>query len=204
MVMPETLPARSIGAPPRVLVADPERDSRDSASAALEARKLEVWTVAGMTEAWKLATPGVTPEDLESDSVHAAGLVIRDLPLLESSWRANDSLRSFCRGRDRRDRGHRHAQAHPDPAREGRAGRLHRDRRKRRRRVAVRAAGEFPGLKGMDLAKVVSVRAPYQWKRAASAEGGRRCGRASACTSSPTTSASSATSCACSPTTAAT
>ncbi len=29
--------------------------------------------------------------------------------------------------------------------------------------VALRAARAFPGLKGMDLAKVVSVRAPYQW-----------------------------------------
>src|SRR5580765_1098191 len=38
---------------------------------------------------------GVTPEDLESDSIHAAGLVIRDLPLLHSSWRASHSLEQF-------------------------------------------------------------------------------------------------------------
>src|SRR5208282_6124239 len=35
---------------------------------------------------------GTTPEDLEAGSIHAAGLVIRDLPLLYSSWRATDSL----------------------------------------------------------------------------------------------------------------
>ena len=72
--------------------------------------------------------------------------------------------------------------------------------------AAVRAARKFPGLKGMDLAKVVTT-------RRLSVERGQHLGdprtgqhaaaRRSACTSSPTTSASSATSCACSPTTAA-
>ena len=38
---------------------------------------------------------GVTPEDLESDSIHAAGLVIRDLPSRHSSWRASHSLSQF-------------------------------------------------------------------------------------------------------------
>ena len=38
---------------------------------------------------------GTTPEDLESGAVYAAGLVIRDLPLLHSSWRATESLTQF-------------------------------------------------------------------------------------------------------------
>ncbi len=38
---------------------------------------------------------GTTPEDLESGAVYAAGLVIRDLPLLHSNWRATESLASF-------------------------------------------------------------------------------------------------------------
>ena len=38
---------------------------------------------------------GTTPEDLESGAVYAAGLVIRDLPLLHSNWRATESLGSF-------------------------------------------------------------------------------------------------------------
>jgi len=38
---------------------------------------------------------GTTPEDLESGAVYAAGLVIRDLPLLHSNWRATESLNSF-------------------------------------------------------------------------------------------------------------
>ena len=39
-----------------------------------------------------IGNTGVTPEDEESAQVHAAGLVIRDLPLLMSNWRATDSL----------------------------------------------------------------------------------------------------------------
>ena len=66
----------------------------------------------------------------------------------------------------------------------------------------MRAARKFPGFKGMDLAKVVSTKQPYQWN-----EGSDLAERqsvyakrvASACTWSRTTSASSATSCACSP-----
>src|ERR1700692_3023855 len=38
---------------------------------------------------------GTTPEDLESGAVYAAGLVIRDLPLLHSNWRSTESLNSF-------------------------------------------------------------------------------------------------------------
>ncbi|MGA1463561.1 MAG: carbamoyl-phosphate synthase domain-containing protein, partial [Steroidobacteraceae bacterium] len=42
-----------------------------------------------------IGNTGATPEDLESARVHAAGLVIRDLPPLHSSWRANGSLEQF-------------------------------------------------------------------------------------------------------------
>ncbi len=101
MVMPETLPARSIGAPPRVLVADPERDSRDSASAALEARKLEVWTVAGMTEAWKLVEQRGLPHaaviELGNPAFDGAGFCervrqIADLPIVAMSFVHDTSL----------------------------------------------------------------------------------------------------------------
>jgi carbamoyl-phosphate synthase small subunit len=42
-----------------------------------------------------IGNTGTTPEDLESAAVYAAGLVIRDLPLLHSNWRATESLASF-------------------------------------------------------------------------------------------------------------
>jgi carbamoyl-phosphate synthase small subunit len=107
---------------------------------------------------------GVTPEDLESDSVHAAGLVIRDLPLLHSSWRASHSLAEFL------VEGETVAIAGIDTRKltrilreRGAQGGCIATADKADADVALRAARAFPGLKGMDLAKVVSARAPYQW-----------------------------------------
>ena len=107
---------------------------------------------------------GVTPEDLESDSVHAAGLVIRDLPLMHSSWRASHSLGQFL------VEGETVAIAGIDTRKltrilreRGAQGGCIATADKADADVALRAARAFPGLKGMDLAKVVSVRTPYQW-----------------------------------------
>jgi carbamoyl-phosphate synthase small subunit len=65
--------------------------------------------------------------------------------------------------------------------------------------AAVHAARRFPGLAGMDLAKVVSTRERYQWNDGSIWRTDSRptLRRSSACTWSPTTSASSATSCGC-------
>ena len=107
---------------------------------------------------------GVTPEDLESDSVHAAGLVIRDLPRRYSSWRASHSLSSFLM------EGETVAIAGIDTRKltrilreRGAQGGCIATADKADADVALRAARAFPGLKGMDLAKVVSVRSSYQW-----------------------------------------
>jgi len=107
---------------------------------------------------------GVTPEDLESDAVHAAGLVIRDLPLAHSSWRASHSLSQFLvesetvaiAGIDTRMLTRILRERGAQGGCIATADRAEAD-------VALRAARAFPGLKGMDLAKVVSVPAPYQW-----------------------------------------
>src|SRR3981081_4090218 len=42
-----------------------------------------------------IGNTGTTPEDLESGAGYPPGLVIRDLPLLHSNWRATESLNSF-------------------------------------------------------------------------------------------------------------
>ena len=107
---------------------------------------------------------GTTPEDMESSGVYAAGLVIRDLPLLHSSWRASESLGSFL------IRGKIVAIAELDTRR---LTRLLREKGalagcimtgdKADPAAAVRAAKKFPGLKGMDLAKVVTTKRQYQW-----------------------------------------
>ena len=122
-----------------------------------------------------IGNTGVTPEDLESDSVHAAGLVIRDLPLLHSSWRASHSLSQFLvegetvaiAGIDTRKLTRILRERGAQGGCIATADRADAD-------VALRAARAFPGLKGMDLAKVVSVRVPYQWNEGSIArEGGR-------------------------------
>ncbi len=107
---------------------------------------------------------GVTPEDMESDSVHAAGLVIRDLPLQHSSWRASHSLAEFLiesetvaiAGIDTRKLTRILRERGAQGGCIATADKADAD-------VALRAARAFPGLKGMDLAKVVSAQAPYQW-----------------------------------------
>jgi carbamoyl-phosphate synthase small subunit len=111
-----------------------------------------------------IGNTGVTPEDMESAQIYAAGLVVRELSLLPSSWRASGSLDEFLQ------RGRIVAIAGIDTRR---LTRLVREKgaqagcimtgEKLDENAAVRAARAFPGLKGMDLAKVVSTRAPYQW-----------------------------------------
>jgi carbamoyl-phosphate synthase small subunit len=111
-----------------------------------------------------IGNTGTTPEDMESGQIYAAGLVIRDLSIITSSWRAEGSLAEFLQ------RGRIVAIAGIDTRR---LTRLLRERGaqagcimtgdKIDESAAVRAATRFPGLKGMDLAKVVTTRESYQW-----------------------------------------
>ena len=111
-----------------------------------------------------IGNTGATPEDLESAQVYAAGLVIRDLPPLSSNWRANESLREFL------ERGKVVAIAGIDTRK---LTRIVREKGAQAgcimtgdqvdQSAAVKAARKFPGLKGMDLAKVVSAKRSYQW-----------------------------------------
>jgi len=119
-----------------------------------------------------IGNTGANREDNESGQVFAAGLVIRDLPLVASSWRAEQPLPEFLRERNvvaiadidtrrltriLREKGAQNGAVM--------AGAL--DERR-----ALDAARGFPGLAGMDLAKVVSTREPYEW-----VEGGWSLGR---------------------------
>src|SRR5580692_3310178 len=111
-----------------------------------------------------IGNTGVTPEDMESSQIYAAGLVVRDLSLVPSSWRASGSLNEFLQ------RGRIVAIAGIDTRR---LTRLLREKgaqsgcimtgERLDESAAVRAARAFPGLKGMDLAKVVTTRQCYQW-----------------------------------------
>ncbi len=111
-----------------------------------------------------IGNTGTTPEDLESAQLYCAGLVIRDLPLLYSSWRANESLPEFL------ERGRVVAIAGIDTRK---LTRLLREKGAQAgcimtgeqvdEAAAVKLAKKFPGLKGMDLAKVVSAKRAFQW-----------------------------------------
>ena len=113
---------------------------------------------------------GVNAEDIEADKIHAAGLVIKDLPLLASNFRSTHTLSQYL-------------------VKEGTVAIANIDTRKLTRQLrslgaqngcivalaagekvtqaavdkAVAAAQGAPSMAGLDLAKVVSVREPYDW-----------------------------------------
>jgi carbamoyl-phosphate synthase small subunit len=111
-----------------------------------------------------IGNTGVNAEDEESHKVFAAGLVVRDVPALMSSWRAEQSLGDYLAGRGvvaiadidtrkltrlLREKG----------AQSGcvMSGQVSVDQ-------ALAAARAFPGLAGMDLAKEVTTREPFEWR----------------------------------------
>jgi len=107
---------------------------------------------------------GVNSEDEESDQVWASGLVIRDVPLMHSSFRSEQSLADYLKARNIVSIGDIDTRRLTRILREKGAlngcimagENIDVDR-------ALALAKGFAGLKGMDLAKVVSVKAPYQW-----------------------------------------
>ncbi|WP_421535255.1 glutamine-hydrolyzing carbamoyl-phosphate synthase small subunit [Pseudomonas marginalis] len=112
-----------------------------------------------------IGNTGTTPEDVESDRVWSAGLVIRDLPLVASNWRNTMSLSDYLKANNVV------AIAGIDTRR---LTRILREKGSQNGCVmvgdniseaaAIAAAQGFPGLKGMDLAKVVSTKEQYEWR----------------------------------------
>jgi carbamoyl-phosphate synthase small subunit len=105
---------------------------------------------------------GVNAEDVEASKVHAAGLIIRDLPVLASNFRSEKSLSQYLK-----DEGIV-AIANLDTRK---LTRILRDKGAQNgcilvgddEQQALQLARSFPGLAGMDLAKVVSTKAKYEW-----------------------------------------
>ena len=112
-----------------------------------------------------IGNTGTNPDDHESSLVHAAGLVIRDLPLLHSSWRATESLPEFLRRRNTVAVAEIYTRKLTRILREkgAQAGCIASGDAALRPDLAIEAARRFPGLKGMDLARVVSTDRAYQW-----------------------------------------
>ncbi|WP_105900912.1 glutamine-hydrolyzing carbamoyl-phosphate synthase small subunit [Vibrio gangliei] len=113
-----------------------------------------------------IGNTGTNSEDEESSSIHAQGLVIRDLPLIASNFRSEQTLSEYLKSQNivgiadidtrkltriLREKGAQNgcivAGSNLDEV------------------LALTKAKEFPGLKGMDLAKVVSTKESYAWKQ---------------------------------------
>lgn len=117
-----------------------------------------------------IGNTGVNREDCEAGRIYAAGLVIRDLPLLASNFRSTQNLSDYLRTENivgiadidtrKLTRILREKGAQAGCLLAGAPGGTQGDADVAR---AIKAAGAFPGLAGMDLAKVVSVEKPYEW-----------------------------------------
>jgi carbamoyl-phosphate synthase small subunit len=115
---------------------------------------------------------GVNEEDVEAGKVHAAGLIIRDLPLIASNFRTSQSLSQYLRSQ------HTVAIANIDTRK---LTRILRTKGAQNGCIVGLAAGEevtpvlteqavaaarnAPDMAGLDLAKVVSAREPYAWSQ---------------------------------------
>ncbi len=112
-----------------------------------------------------IGSTGTTPEDAESNRVWAAGLVIRDLPLIASNWRSKQPLDEYLK-------------EHGTVAIAGidtrRLTRILREKGTQNGCIltgadateekALELARSFPGMVGVDLAKVVSATERYEWR----------------------------------------
>ena len=113
-----------------------------------------------------IGNTGVNEEDEEATAIHASGLIIRDLPLLASNFRSEDSLQNYLERRGVV------AIADIDTRK---LTRLLRDRGAQSGAImagdevsesaALEAARAFGGLTGADLARVVTTATNYEWTR---------------------------------------
>jgi len=107
---------------------------------------------------------GANPEDCESRKAYAAGLIIRELPLVASNWRQKEDLPTYLRRNDLV------AIADIDTRR---LTRLLREKGAQNgciiaggridEKAALEAARAAPSMAGQDLAKVVTADKPYHW-----------------------------------------
>ena len=113
-----------------------------------------------------IGNTGVNAEDVESTAVHAAGLIVRDVPRRASNWRSNESLPDYLK---------RHGTVAIAGIDTRRLTRILRHKgalagcimasEQVDAEAALAKARAFPGLNGMDLAKMVSTAKPYVWKQ---------------------------------------
>lgn len=114
-----------------------------------------------------IGNTGTTDEDQESRQTYATGLIIRDLPLLASNWRSEKSLPDYLK--DNNISGiaeidtRRLTRILRDTGAQNGCILVEDDEGNLDEQKAIDAAKAFPGLKGMDLAKEVTISEPYEW-----------------------------------------
>ncbi len=116
-----------------------------------------------------IGNTGTNSEDVESEHVHACGLIIRDLPLMASNFRSEQSLSDYLKTNNvvgiadidtrKLTRILREKGAQAGCIFVGKPTQENIDN-------ALEQAKNFPGLKGMDLAKEVTTEKAYQWRNA--------------------------------------
>ncbi|OBX09912.1 glutamine-hydrolyzing carbamoyl-phosphate synthase small subunit [Gallibacterium genomosp. 3] len=111
-----------------------------------------------------IGNTGTNSEDVESNAIYAAGLIIRDLPLLHSNFRSEQSLQEYLSQNNvvaiaDMDTRHLTRLLRDKGAMAGciMAGQI--DEKK-----ALELAQNFGSMAGKDLAKEVTCAAPYEWK----------------------------------------
>ncbi len=110
-----------------------------------------------------IGNTGTNSEDMESNKIHASGLIIRDSTMLTSSWRSERTFADFLK------QGNTVAIADIDTRK---LTRIIREKGAQSgcimtgdqaAETAVKHARKFPGIAGMDLAKFVTTKDSYQW-----------------------------------------
>ena len=119
-----------------------------------------------------IGNTGVNPEDVEANRIHAAGLIIKNLPLLASNFRSTETLSQYL------VREHTVAIADIDTRALTRRLRTYGAQNgcilalapgeaitDLHRAQAIAAARAAPDMTGLDLARVVSSTEPYTWSQ---------------------------------------
>ncbi len=111
-----------------------------------------------------IGNTGTNRNDAESDAIHATGLIIRDLPSLASNWRNEENLTDYLKRHNVIAISDIDTRALTRILREKGAqnGALYAGSQGSEMDT-IAAARNFTGLKGMDLAKVVSCKKFYSW-----------------------------------------
>ena len=112
-----------------------------------------------------IGNTGTNKSDFESPRAFAAGLIIRDLSLIASSWRKENDLGAFLKAQNIVAIADIDTRKLTNHIRSNGALRGCIVNNELNEQAAIKKALEFPGLSGLDLAKVVTTDAPYNWNK---------------------------------------